>query len=164
MLEYNLRSTVVLKHRTNWDCVSSAVRSFTWSTILKSAGPLVEFDRAVGEVIGRYAPTTVLRSKCRNKQWFDVSCRRAYDAKQTAYCAWCRLRNAEHCGQFVLARAEVQRVYGAARKWLNERTRNTPKHSTCSHKWWKIPKGSIFCVKPSISALRRLEVVWWGSC
>ena len=33
------------------------------------------------------------------------------------------------------ARAEAQRVYVAARKSLNERTRNTLKHSTSSHKW-----------------------------
>ena len=47
----------------------------------------------------------------------------------------------------MLARAEAQRVYGV------ERTRNTLKHSTCSHKWWETLKGSIFGVKPSIPAL-----------
>ena len=83
--EYNVRSNVFLKHRTNWDSVHSAVRSFTWSTILKSVDPLVTFDRAIGVVIGWYVPTTVLRSRSGNKQWFDSSCRRAYDAKQTAY-------------------------------------------------------------------------------
>ena len=60
--EYNVRSSVFLKLRTNWDSVRSAVRSFTWSTILKSADPLVVFDRAICEVIGRYVPTTVLRN------------------------------------------------------------------------------------------------------
>ena len=60
--EYNVRSTVVLKHLTNWDSVHSAVRSFTRSTILKSADPLVAFDRAIGLVIGRYVKTTVLLS------------------------------------------------------------------------------------------------------
>ena len=52
-----------------------------------------------------YVPTTVLRSRFVDKQWFDASCRRAYDAKHTAYRAWCSARNAEHRGQFVLARA-----------------------------------------------------------
>ena len=46
--EHNVRSTVFLKHRTNWDSGRSAVRSFTWSTNLKSADPLVAFDRAIG--------------------------------------------------------------------------------------------------------------------
>ena len=54
--EYNIRSTVFLKHCTNWDSVRCAVRSFTWSIILKSADPLDAFDRAIGD-----------------KQWFDVS-------------------------------------------------------------------------------------------
>ena len=53
----------------------------------------------------------------------------------------------------MLARAEAQRVYGAARESHNERTRNTRKHSTCSHKWWETLTGSIFDMKPSISAL-----------
>ena len=38
--EYNVRSTVFLKYRTSWDIVHCAVRSFTWSPILKSAVPL----------------------------------------------------------------------------------------------------------------------------
>ena len=104
-----------LKHRTNWDSVRSAVRSFTWSTILKSADPLVALDLAIGEVICRYVPSIVLRSRSGDKQWFDASCRRANDAKQTAYHGWCIARNADHWGQFLLARAEAQKVYGAAR-------------------------------------------------
>ena len=102
--EYNIRSTVFLKHRANWDNIRCAVRSFTRSTILKSADPLDGFDRAIGEVIGRLVPTTVLSSKSGDKQWFDASCRRAYDAKQAAYHAWCRARSADHLGRFVLAR------------------------------------------------------------
>ena len=54
----------------------------------------------------------------------------------------------------MLARAKAQRVYGAARESHNERTTNTLKHSTCSHKWWKTLKGSIYGVNPSIPALR----------
>ena len=113
--EYNVRTTVFLKHRTNWDSVCSAVRSFTLGTILKSVDPLFAFDQAIGKAIGRYVPTTVLHSKSGDKQWFYASCRRPYDAKQIAYPALFRSRNAEHWDQFVLARAEAQRVYVAAR-------------------------------------------------
>ena len=63
---------------------------------------------------------------------------------------------AKHCGQFVLARAEIQRVFGAARESHNERTRNTMKYSTCSHKWCETLRLSIFGVKPPIPAPRRL--------
>ena len=99
-------------------------------------------------------PNTV--SLCRSgvKQWFDDSCRRAYDAKQTYYRAWCRARSDDYWGQFVLTRAETQGVYCAARESQNEQTRNTLKHFTCSHKWWVTLKSSIFGVKLSIPALR----------
>ena len=91
--EYNVRSTLFLKHRTNWVSVrgSGAVRSFTWNTILRSADPLVTFDSAIGEVICRQVHTTVLHRRSGDKQWFDASCRRPYDPKQTAYRAWCRV-------------------------------------------------------------------------
>ena len=80
---------------------------------------------------------TVLRSRSGDNEWFDESCWRSYDANQTAYRTWCRARNAEHLGQFFLARAEAQRVYGAERESYSELTRNTLKDSTCSHKWWE---------------------------
>ena len=79
-------------------------------------------------LVGLFVPPTVLRSKSGDKQWFDASCRRAYDAKQTADRSWCRARTADNWGQYVLARAEAQRVYGTARESHNERTRNTLKH------------------------------------
>ena len=47
-------------------------------------------------------------------------------------------------GQLMLASAKAQRVYSAARDSHNECTRNTLKHSTCSHKWWETLKGLIF--------------------
>ena len=56
----------------------------------------------------------------------------------------------------MISRDEAQRVYGAGRKSLNESTRNTLKHSTCSHKWRETLKGSIFGVKliPALTKLR----------
>ena len=101
--EYNVRSTVFLKHRTNWESVHSAGRSFTSSIILKSADPSVAFNRVICEVIGRYVPTTVLHSRSGDKQWFDASGRRAYDDKHTAYRAWCIALNVELWSQLVLA-------------------------------------------------------------
>ena len=120
---------------------------------MRSADPLNVFDRAIGEVIVMFVPTNVLRNRSGDKQWFDASCRRAYDYQQTVYRAWCRARSADHWGQFVLARAEAQRVYRAARETHNERTRNTLKHFTFSNKWRETLKGSIFGVSPSIPAL-----------
>ena len=43
------------------------------------------FDRTISEFIIRLVPTTILRSRSGDKQWFDANCWRAHDAKQTAY-------------------------------------------------------------------------------
>ena len=51
-----MRSTFFLNHRTNWESVYIAVKSFTGSTILKSFDTLDVFDRSIGEVIGRLFP------------------------------------------------------------------------------------------------------------
>ena len=59
----------------------------------------------------------------------------------------------DHWGRSVLAHAEAQRVYGAARESHNEPTRNNLKHSTCSRKWWESLKSLIFWEKQSIPAL-----------
>ena len=126
---------------------------------MKSADPLDAFDRTIGEVIGRHVPTTVLR---RDLKTSNDLIRRAYDDQQTAYCVFCRARNADHWGRLVLAHAEAQRVYCAARESHNKPTRNNPKHSTLLHKWWETLKGSIFGVKSSIPALmgHGVGLVW----
>ena len=57
MPEYNVRSAVFLKQRTNWDSVRSAVTSFTRSTILKSADALVVRSRLlVRSLVGMFLP------------------------------------------------------------------------------------------------------------
>ena len=44
-----MSEVLFLKDRANLDSVRSAVRSCTWSTILKSADLLVAFDLAIGK-------------------------------------------------------------------------------------------------------------------
>ena len=61
----------------------------------ESPKPLDVFNQAIGEIISRLFPTTVLRSRSGNRQWFDDRCLRAYDGKQTTYRACCRTRIAE---------------------------------------------------------------------
>ena len=54
VLEYNV--SCLLKSCTNLDNVHCVVRSFTCSTIFKSADPLEAFDRVICEVIGKLIP------------------------------------------------------------------------------------------------------------
>ena len=126
MPQYKVRSTVFLKHRINWESVRSAVRSFTWSTILKSADPLVAFDRAIGEVlVGMFLPLFFV---------LDLKTSNGLMPAASEFMMLNRLLivpGVEHAMRNIgvylcmLARAEEQKVYGAARETHNERARNT---------------------------------------
>ena len=66
MPEYNVRSTVFLKHRTNGDsvCMQCSQELYMEHNFdANSTDPLVVFDRVIGEVIGRLVSTTVLRRR-----------------------------------------------------------------------------------------------------
>ena len=154
--EHNIKRVVHWKHRINWDNIWNAVRSLSWSTILRSADPIGALNSAVSEVVSRFIPTMVVRSRSGGKHWFDSNCHRANDAKQTAYRAWSRERGADRWNPFVHSHTEAQQVYGVAMASHNERARRTLTSTTCSHKWWETLKGSIFSEKPSIPALRGL--------
>ena len=73
--------------------------------------------------------------------------------------------NAEHYDQFVLALAEAQRVYGAARESHNESTRNILKHSTCSHKWWEtLRRLDLWCKTFHSCSHEAQRLLGGGSC
>ena len=136
--KYNVRSTVILKHRSNWDNVRCAVSGFTWSTILKSADPLDTFDRAIGEVISRLVATIVCRSRSGDKQRFDASCRRLMMLSKLRI-----VPGVESAVQIIAVNlcSPVLRIRGSmllqGSQSHDEQTRDTRKHSTCSHKWWE---------------------------
>ena len=156
---HNIRRVVHLKRIINWDNARNAVRSLSWSTILRSADPLGALNSALSEVVSQFVPSTMVRSRSGEKHWFDCNCRRAFDAKQTTYRAWSRERGADRWNQFVHSRTEVQRVYGVAMASHNELARRRLNSTTCSHKWWETSKGSIFGEKPSIPGS---QGPWWG--
>ena len=103
---------------------------------MRSVDPIGALNSAVSEVVSGFILTTVVRSRSGDKHWFDSNCRRAYDAKQTAYRAWSRERGADLWNMFVHSRTEAQRVYGAAMASHNERAQKTLTSTSCSHKWW----------------------------
>ena len=92
---------------------------------------IVTLGRVQMHFVTKHVAISLIGSKSvsGDKQWFDASCRREYDAKQTVYRAWCRARDADHWSQFELASIEAKRVCSAARESHNERTRNTLKPS-----------------------------------
>ena len=148
--EYNDRSTVFLKHRTNWDRDRCTDRSFTWSTILKAADPLVAF-RAISEVIlGMFLPLFFV---------VDLETSNGLMPAAPEFMMLNRLLivpDVDHAmrnigvnlGLLVLRHRWSMVLQGSRIMSTPGILRSTPP------KWWETLKGSIFGVKPSILALR----------
>ena len=140
-----MSDTVLLKHRTNWDSASGAVRSITWSTILKLADPIGAFDWAIGEVIGRLVPTTVLHCGSGDQKWFAAG-------KHMMISRLHIVPGAEYAVQFIgvdlcflMLRPKGSTVLQGSHIIMHQ---GYSKHSTCSCKWWETLKDSTFGVKP----------------
>ena len=133
---------------TKWESVRRAVRALHG---VPFSNNLIHWMRSAEILVGMFPPLFYVE-ELKTSNGNDAT---VYDAKQTAYRAWCRARNADHWGQFVLARVEAQRVYGVARESHNDSTRNTLKHSPVhisGGRHWKI--RSKTGVKSSIPAVR----------
>ena len=88
--QFTIQKKIYLKHRTNWDSVRAAIRCLLWSQIFRAPDPVQELNHHLTQVINRFVPTRTLRIRSNDKPWFDVRCRTAFDAKQTAYKHWRR--------------------------------------------------------------------------
>ena len=81
---------VYLKSRFNWDNVCMDVDSIHWSTIFNSNDPVSALNTCLIEILRRRVPSKIIKSRLKDKAWFDNDCKRAYNDKQAAYHLWRR--------------------------------------------------------------------------
>ena len=72
-------------------------------------------------VIDARVPKVMIRIRSRDELWFDDSCRIAFDRKQTAYYAWCRLQSAANWDNYTHLQREANQCYERAQRSYNER-------------------------------------------
>ena len=152
--DHTITRHVLLKHSVNWDSVREAVKEFSWSTIVKADDPVDYLNNLVLDVITKFIPSRVIKVRSRDKPWFDESCRRAFDAKQTAYRAWCRVRSPLLWNAYVVARDEAGAIFSRSEDDYKYRIKHTLNSAVSSKKWWGTLKESLFGASPSLPALR----------
>ena len=145
---------VLLKQHVDWDVVRRVVSEFPWNAIVRAVDPVDRLNTLVADVIARYVPSRMIRIRSRDKPWFDEACRRAFDAKQVAYRAWCRARSPQCWIAYVRLRDAAEVVFSRSRREHDLRTRATLEGSASCHKWWGTLKEALFGVSPSLPALR----------
>lgn len=151
---YDVRRTVFLKNRVNWDRVREDVQDIAWSEIFKAQDPVSALNTAVSCIITRNVPTATLRFRSGDAPWFNADCRRVYDLKQTAYRAWTRGRTRELWLVYQRRRVEAEAVYDAAKSHHFNRSREALTCSGSSHRWWATLKSALFGDSSSLPALK----------
>ena len=73
---------VLLKHRVNWSAVCDAIGVLPWQSIWSADSPVERLNVHLSLLVERFVPTKVMRVRNKDKPWFNVDCRHAFDTKQ----------------------------------------------------------------------------------
>lgn len=144
---------VYLKSQVNWDNVCDEVSNINWNPIFKSDDPVQALNTSLLDILHRRVPSRIIRSRIKDKAWFNNDCRRAFDNKQTAYHLWKRNRTPLLWENYVTLRAQAQRVYSAAERDYNLHLQEILAGATQPHKWWASLKSSLFGIDSSMPPL-----------
>ena len=144
---------VYLKSQVNWDNVCMDIGLIHWNTIFKSNDPVAALNTCLLEILHRRVPSKIIKSRIKDKAWFDNDCKCAFDNKQAAYHLWRRNRSQQHWNNYVALRAEARRIYNAAETSYNSHLQDVLAGATQSHKWWSSLKSSLFGVESNMPPL-----------
>ena len=116
---------VYLKNRTDWTAVNRDLAGVQWSGIYRSDNPIEMLNDTLVSIIRRRVPTKVIKSRMKDKAWFDDECRSAYQDKQEAYGLWSRNRSPSLWENFERLRDHAQTPYDNAQTVYNNRIRTS---------------------------------------
>ena len=108
-------------------------------------------------IIDRRIPTKVIKSKFKDRVWFNDDCRQAYNDKQTAYKLWSRNRSQLSWDNFVRVRSEANIVYAAAEADYRQHLKFSLSGVSQPHKWWSTLKNFLFGVDSALPPLRKAD-------
>lgn len=145
---------VYLKSQVNWDNVCDDVTNIQWNHIIRSEDPVSSLNNSLLDILQRRVPSKLIKSRMKDKAWFNDNCKRAYNNKQSAYHRWRRNRTQLLWGDYVHLRSVAQRVYSTAEREYNSHLQEVLAGATQPHKWWSSLKASLFGIDSTMPALR----------
>ena len=149
----NITTKVYLKSRANWPGVASDFHDINWSRIYGSECPITELNAVLLSISERRIPSKIIRSRRRDKAWFNDDCRQAQRDKQTAFCRWSRSRSPADWENYVQLRSLAERVYAVAKSSYNNHLKEILSGASQPHAWWSALKQSLFGVDSSLPPL-----------
>ena len=146
---------VYLKSRADWPGIIRDINNIKWSDIYNSNTRIGALNSSLLNIINCRIPTKVIKSRLKDKVWFNDDCRRAFHEKQTAYKLWSRNRSQFCWDNFVRIRSETQLVYASAELNYREHLQSTLASASQPHKWWSALKSFLFGVESALPPLRK---------
>ena len=144
---------VYLKSRANWQGVFSDFNEINWPLIYRSDCPITELNKVLLSISDRRIPCKTIRSRRKDKAWFNDECRRAQREKQTAFCQWSRSRSPASWNNYIHHRLLAQRIYVEAQTNYHSHLKEILTGASQPHVWWSALKQSLFGVDTSLPPL-----------
>ena len=145
---------VYLKSHVNWDNVCHEIERLQWNVIFRASDPVSALNAGLLDILHRRVPSKIIKSRLRDKAWFNDDCKRAFQDKQAAYHLWRRNRSQFLWDNYVTLKTEAQRTYNTAETAYNSHLQEVLAGATQLHKWWSSLKASLFGVESSMPPLR----------
>ena len=144
---------VFLKSRANWDAIVADIEGIFWPDIFRADCPVEALNAVLLSIGERRIPSKIIRSRRRDKAWFNEDCRRVQREKQVAYGEWSRLRSRESWEHYVRLRAQARRTYSAAQDDYHDHLKSVLTGTSQPHAWWSAVKQSLFGVDSQLPSL-----------
>ena len=143
---YSNSFKILIKSSINWDLVANKLSLINWPDIYSDECPVSAFNSKVKDIIDRFVPSRVIKTRKHDKPWFNIDCRRALNDEQAAYHLWTRYRSDICWDNYVFHRNNANNIYSGAKCSYNLHLRDKLRESGNgnSQKWWKTLKSSLF--------------------
>ena len=155
--DFTITREVFIKSRINWDGIERAFSSIVWSDIYNAPCSITALNLILTDLINRFVPIKILRSRSHDKAWFNERCYQAYRDKHTAYNLWSANRTHLCWENYVTMRNLANAVYAEAESDYNAHMREVLSGASQPHKWWSTLKASLFGVESSIPPLLKSD-------
>ena len=110
-----------------------------------SDNPVEVLNEHLSLLVGRYAPTKVIRVHNKDKPWFGL--------KQEGYLRWTSDLSRGNWEEFVSYQVIANETYSEAKRQFSDRNRDALMNGQSPHKWWSTLKSAVFGSSSSLPPL-----------
>ena len=149
------RRSVFLKSRINWEGVDLDFSDIVWSDIFRADIPIEALNQCLQRICSSRIPSRIIRSRAKDKIWFNDACRLVFREKQTAYHRWSASRSRHDWEEYIRLRRRAKEIYKIAEREYHAHLKDILLGASQPHTWWSALKQSLFGVDSSLPPLQR---------